>query len=51
MLAQVEGVGQAGRGALEFERPGKKKPRRSGARFSMIAAWRWKSSIQPVAKD
>ena len=31
MLAQVEGVGQAGRGALEFERPARKKPRRSGA--------------------
>ena len=31
MLAQVEGVGGAGRAALEFERPGEKKPRRSGA--------------------
>ena len=37
MLAQVEGVGQAGRGALEFERPGEKKPRRSGAEGSYLS--------------
>ena len=39
MLAQVEGVGQAGRGALGFERPGKKKPRRSGASFRRSSPW------------
>ena len=30
MLAQGEGVGQAGRGALEFERAGEKSPLEAG---------------------
>ncbi len=46
MLAQVEGVGEAGRGALEFERPGEKKPRRSGARVLRATVQRGSTPLQ-----
>jgi hypothetical protein len=45
VLAQVEGVGQAGRGALEFGRP-EKKPRYGGAG---VLANHCKRIISPTA--
>jgi hypothetical protein len=38
VLAQVEGVGQAGRGALEFERPARKSPAEAGLRFVFVGS-------------
>ena len=44
MLAQVEGVGQAGRVALEFERPGEKNPRQLSTR----CAWSFPNRKPPL---